>query len=96
MLSQKSPVYVALSIIAVTVNVVFEITIDGVPLTVQVPCDMDRPVGNAGAIEQVAPVTLVMPPPELLPEPLAALELYWKVMSLMMLSTSSSIPSTLG
>ena len=93
MLSQISPVYVALSIIAVTVNVVFEITIDGVPLTVQVPCDMDRPVGNAGAIEQVAPVTLVMPPPELLPEPL---ELYWKVMSLMMLSTSSSIPSTLG
>ena len=66
MLSQKSPLYVALSIIAVTLNVVFEITIDGVPLTVQVPCDMDRPVGSAGEMLQVAPVTLAMT----LPEPL--------------------------
>ena len=38
---------------------------------------MDRPVGSAGETVHVAPVTLVMPPPEplpeLLPEPLPEL-----------------------
>ena len=38
-----------------------------------------------------------MPPlPEPLPEPLAALALYWKVMSVMASSRMSSAPSTLG
>ena len=44
---------------------------------VHVLLSMDRPVGSAGETVHVAPVTLVMPPPEplpeLLPEPLPEL-----------------------
>ena len=40
------------------------------PLIVHVLLSMDRPVGRAGETVHVAPVTLVMPPPEPLPEPL--------------------------
>ena len=36
----------------------------GVPLMVHVLLSMDRPVGREGETLQVAPVTLVMPPPE--------------------------------
>ena len=65
---------------------------EGVPLIVHVLLSMDRPVGRAGETVHVAPVTLVMP----LPEPLAALESYWKVMSSIASSTNRSAPSTLG
>ena len=54
---------------------------------------MFRPVGRLGdAVQEVAPVTSVMP----LPEPLAALALYWKVMLVMASSRYRSAPSTLG
>ena len=42
------------------------VTTEGVPLIVHVLLFMDRPVGSAGEMLQVASVTLVMP----LPEPL--------------------------
>ena len=41
----------------------------GVPLMVHVLLSMDRPAGREGEILQVAPVTLVMPPPEPLLSP---------------------------
>ncbi len=42
----------------------------GVPLMVHVLLSIFKPVGREGETVQVAPVTLVMPPPEPLPEPL--------------------------
>ena len=43
----------------------------GVPLMVHVLLSMFKPVGRFGdAVQEVAPVTLVMPPLEPLPEPL--------------------------
>ena len=42
----------------------------GVPLMVHVLLSIFKPVGSEGETVQVAPVTLVMPPPEPLPEPL--------------------------
>ena len=64
----------------------------GVPLIVHVLLSMFKPDGSAGEMPQVAPVTLVMP----LPEPLAALESYWKVISSMRSPTISSAPSELA
>ena len=52
--------------LAVTVYVVFVVATVGVPLMVHVLLSMDRPAGSEGETVQVAPVTLVMP----LPEPL--------------------------
>ena len=47
---------------------------------VHVLLSMDSPSGRPGeVVHEVALVTLIIPP-ELLPEPLAALVLYWKVM----------------
>ena len=65
---------------------------EGVPLIVHVPVSKFMPVGSAGDTVHVAPVTSVMP----LPEPLAALESYWKVMSSIASSTNRSAPSMLG
>ena len=48
------------------------VTTEGVPLIVHVPPSIFKPVGSAGETVHVAPVTLVMPPPEPLPEPLLA------------------------
>ena len=42
---------------------------EGVPLIVHVLLSIDRPVGSAGETVQFAPVTLVMPPPEPLLNP---------------------------
>ena len=64
----------------------------GVPLIVHVLLSMFKPDGSAGEMPQVAPVTLVMPPLE----PLAALALYWKVISSMTSPTITSAPSELA
>ena len=67
----------------------------GVPLMVHVLLSMFKPFGRLGeATQLVALVRLVMPP-EPLPEPLAALALYWKVMLVMASSMMRSAPSTL-
>ena len=55
----------SISYVSLTVSTV------GVPLIVHVLLSMDRPVGRFGeAVQEVAPVTLVVPPPEPLLEPL--------------------------
>ena len=43
------------------------VTTEGVPLIAHVPVSKFMPVGSAGETVHVAPVTLVKPPPEVLP-----------------------------
>ena len=59
---------------------------------VHVLLSMDKPVGSEGETLQVAPLTLVMS----LPESLAVLASYWKVMLVMARPVYRPVPSTLG
>ena len=67
---------------AVIVYVALTVSTVGVPLMVHVLLSMFRPVGRFGdAVQEVAPVTLAMPPPEPLPpEPLPPEPLFSPVM----------------